>query len=175
VNVQVLDTVAAAPLLTDIRQLVVDAFDGEFSDEDWAHTLGGLHVVASDADSVVSHAAVVPRTIWVGDEPFWTGYVEGVATRADRQREGVGSLVLAEVARVLRSTFELGVLSTGLQDFYERNGWERWHGPTFVRDGGDLVRTGDDDDGIMVLRFGRSESIDRSAPIACERRPGDDW
>ena len=174
-TVQVLDTVAATPLLTDIRQFVVDAFDGEFSDEDWAHTLGGLHVVASDADFVVSHAAVVPRTIWVGDEPFWAGYVEGVATRRDRQREGLGSLVMAEVARVLHATFELGVLSTGLRDFYERNGWERWQGPTFVRDGTDLVRTDDDDDGIMVLRFGRSESIDPRAPIACERRAGDDW
>jgi aminoglycoside 2'-N-acetyltransferase I len=75
----------------------------------------------------------------------------------------------------VRSTFELGVLSTGLWDFYERCGWERWRGPTFVRHGDGIVRTEDDDDGIMVLRFGRSRSADLTAAITCERRAGDDW
>jgi aminoglycoside 2'-N-acetyltransferase I len=111
----------------------------------------------------------------VADASFQAGYVEGVATRRDRQRKGLGSLVMAEVARVVRSTFELGVLSTGQRDFYERCGWERWRGPTYVRDRTQLVRTADDDDGIMVLRFGSSAAIDVTALIACERRPGDDW
>ena len=174
-RVRVVQTAAAAPLLPEIRQLVVDAFEGEFSDADWEHTLGGWHVVASDGDVVVSHAAVVPRTIWVVDNSFQAGYIEGVATRRERQREGLGSLVMAEVARVVRSTFELGVLSTARWAFYERCGWERWQGPTSVRDGSQLIRTDDDDDGIMVLRFGASASIDVTAPISCERRPGDDW
>jgi hypothetical protein len=82
---------------------------------------------------------------------------------------------MTEANRVVRSTFELGALSTGLWDFYERCGWERWRGPTFVRHGDEIVRTADDDDGIMVLRFGRSGSADLTAAIACERRAGDDW
>jgi len=67
------------------------------------------------------------------------------------------------------------VLSTGRHEFYQRLGWERWLGPTFVRRGEALVRTPDEDDGIMVLRFGRSRDTDLTAPIACEAREGDDW
>lgn len=174
-SIRVLDTSTAAPQLTDIRQLVADAFEGEFSDEDWEHTLGGLHAIVSDGETLVAHAAVVPRTIWLGDDPFWAGYVEGVAAKRGRQREGLGSLVMTEVARVVRSTFDVGVLSTGHWGFYERCGWERWRGPTFVRHNDEIVRTEDDDDGVMVLRFGRSRDVDLTAPIACERRAGDDW
>jgi aminoglycoside 2'-N-acetyltransferase I len=174
-DVRVLDTATATPLLTDVRQLVTEAFEGDFSDDDWKHTLGGLHVIASEGSALVAHAAVVPRTIWFGDDPFWAGYVEGVATRRDRQREGLGSRVMTEIGRVVRSTFDAGVLSTGLWGFYERCGWERWRGPSFVRHNDELVRTEDDDDAIMVLRFGRSRSVDLTAPIACERRAGDDW
>jgi aminoglycoside 2'-N-acetyltransferase I len=164
-----------AALLGEIRLLVVDGFDGEFSDEDWDHTYGGWRVVALDAGSAVSHAAVVPRTIRVGDFPFQAGYVEGVATMSARQREGLGSQVMVEASRLVRSRFALGVLSTGRPGFYERLGWERWHGPTFVRDAGQLVRTPDEDDGILVLRFGPSQGIDLTTPISCDVRSGDDW
>ncbi len=69
----------------------------------------------------------------------------------------------------------MGALSTSKQRFYERLGWERWLGPTFVRRGGGVVRTPDEDDGIMVLRFGASREVDRTAAISCEARSGDDW
>ena len=52
--------------------------------------------------------------------------------------------------------FELGALATGRWSFYERLGWERWRGPTFARDGDEVIRTEDDDDAVMVLRFGPS-------------------
>jgi aminoglycoside 2'-N-acetyltransferase I len=173
--VRVLDTESVAPLLVELRQLLTDAFDGDFSDDDWRHTLGGAHVVAFDGDAAVSHAAVVDRRIGVGEREFRAGYVEGVATRPDRQREGLAMAVMAEVSTVLRTRFELGVLSTSRHDFYQRGGWERWQGPTFVRTGGRFVRTEDEDDGIMVLRFGPSQDADLTAPISCDSRPGDDW
>lgn len=152
-----------------------EAFEGEFSDEDWGHTVGGWHVVAAEGTTVVSHAAVVPRVLQVAGHPLRTGYVEGVATLPGRQREGLGSLVLEEGTRLVRRRFELGALSTGRHDFYGRLGWERWQGPTFVRHGDALERTEEEDDGVMVLRFGPSEVIDLTAPISCESRPGDDW
>jgi aminoglycoside 2'-N-acetyltransferase I len=75
----------------------------------------------------------------------------------------------------VRESFELGGLSTAHHHFYERLGWERWQGPTYVRDGDDVIRTEEEDDGVMVLRFGPSATIDLTAPITCEARPGDDW
>jgi aminoglycoside 2'-N-acetyltransferase I len=176
VQIQVVTTdEAPATLLTEVKQVVVDAFNGGFSDDDWQHSLGGWHVIGAEAGAVVSHAAVVARTIDVGDVSIAAGYVEGVATRSDRQRQGLGALVMTEVAGVIRREFALGVLSTSSQGFYESIGWERWQGPTFVRTDGRLVRSEEEDDGIMVLRFGPSEAVDLTDPISCDSRSGDDW
>jgi aminoglycoside 2'-N-acetyltransferase I len=166
---------ASDDLLREIRHLLEEAFDGDFSDDDWEHSLGGWHVVVADGGFAVSHAAVVPRVLDVGGRPFHAGYVEAVATAPGRQREGLGALAMGELARVLQREFELGALSTGLHEFYARLGWERWRGPTFVRAGAEAIRTEDEDDGVMVLRFGPSAGIDVAAPISCEARHGDDW
>jgi aminoglycoside 2'-N-acetyltransferase I len=136
-------------------------------------------VIAFDGELAVAHAAIVPRTIAVDGRPFATGYVEGVATAPEHRDRRLGTRVMVEANDVIRSTYELGVLSTARHSFYERTGWERWRGPTYVRVGADdrsrLLRTEDEDDGVMVLRFGPSADIDLTASITCEQREGDDW
>jgi aminoglycoside 2'-N-acetyltransferase I len=166
---------ASADVLQEIRQLLVQAFEGDFSADDWEHTLGGWHVVVADRSAILSHAAVVPRILEVAHRPLHAGYVEGVATAPLRQRQGLGSLAMAKASTLLRSRFEMGALSTGQHRFYERLGWERWRGPTFVRHGSAAIRTQDEDEGIMVLRCGPSQNIDLTASLSCEHRPGDDW
>jgi aminoglycoside 2'-N-acetyltransferase I len=166
---------ARGDLLSKIRQLLDQAFEGHFSQDDWEHTLGAWHVVIMEAGDPVSHAAVVPRVLEVAGRPFRTGYVEGVATSPNRQREGLASLAMTQVAPIIRERFQIGALSTGHYGLFERLGWEQWRGPTFVRNGRQLIRTEDDDDALMVLRFGPSLSLDLAAPISCEARPGDDW
>ncbi len=160
---------------TEIRTLLLDAFAGDFSDDDWEHALGGRHVVVVENDAVVSHAAVVARGLEVSGRPFFSGYVEAVATSPACQRRGLGGLVMTEAAVVVRREFQLGALSTARHEFYEALGWERWQGPTFVRRDAELIRTEDEDDGVMILRFGPSKNVDLSASLSCEGRPGDDW
>lgn len=166
---------APAGLLKNIRRLLDEAFEGGFSEHDWEHTLGGWHVVVREGGALLAHAAVVPRVIAVAGKPFRGGYVEGVATTPQRHGEGLGSIVMSRVDQILRNRFEIGALSTGLHSFYERLGWERWRGPSFVRRGEELARTEEDDDGIMVLRFGPSLGLDLTEPISCPARNGDDW
>jgi aminoglycoside 2'-N-acetyltransferase I len=168
-------TEASSSRLDEIRRLMDLAFDGDFTDDDWEHTLGGLHVVVVEDDVVVSHAAVVARVLIAGTRPFRTGYVEGVGTAKAKMGQGFGSQAMAKVTEIVRRDYELGALGTGRQSFYQRLGWERWQGPTFVRDGDELLRTEEDDDGIMVLRFGPSEEIDLAARLVCRSRSGDDW
>lgn len=161
----------------DVRTAVRTLLEGSFADfteDDWRHALGGRHVVATDG-SLVAHAALVERTIEVGDRALRAGYVEGVATAADRRGGGAGSAVMRRVAEMIDVDHELGALSTGAHRFYERLGWERWLGPSFVRHGEELVRTPDEDDGIVVLRGGRTGVLDLTLPIVCEGRAGDDW
>ena len=163
------------PALPRIRQLLEVAFDGAFSDDDWRHTLGGWHVVLEEGGQPVAHAAVVPRALEADGRAPRCGYVEGVATAPQRQGEGLGTRAMTELDAVVRTHFEVGALSTDRQAFYERVGWERWRGPTFVRDGGRLRRTAAEDDGILVLRFGPSRDVDLASHIVCEARVGDDW
>ena len=159
-----------------IRVLMEEAFDGDFSDEDWDHALGGWHVlVSSDGGDLVAHAAVVPRRLDVADRPFLSGYVEAVGTAPAAQGTGVGSVAMEAIGELLPRHFELGALATGRWSFYERLGWERWRGPTFARDGVEVIRTEEDDDAVMVLRFGPSAGIDLTAALTCEARAGDDW
>lgn len=161
--------------LVRLRALLDDAFDHEFSDEDWTHALGGWHAVVTVEGRLVSHAAVVSRAIEVEEQVVTCGYVEAVATEPEAQGVGYGSHVMKAVMKVIRREFDMGVLSTARHEFYERLGWERWQGPAYVIQNGHRMRTADEDDGIMVLRFGSSRDIPVGAPIACSSRPGDDW
>ncbi len=175
-DVEVLATSdVSAPVLERVRRMCDLAWGGDFSDDDWDHTLGGTHVIVRDAGTVVAHAAVVARTMWFDDRQLEVGYVEGVVTDPDRRRRGFGRAAMQGAADVIRSTYPVGLLATGVHGFYERLGWERWRGPTFVRTPTGLVRTLDEDDGIMVLRFGPSADLDVTASLTCEERAGDDW
>jgi aminoglycoside 2'-N-acetyltransferase I len=167
--------------LAEIRALMLAAFTGGFTDDDWDHALGGWHVVArddignTDEAAVVAHAAVVERTLGVGERLVRTGYVEGVATAPGRHGGGLGSAVMQRINQLVRADYEFGALATGRHSFYERLGWERWRGPTLVRRGDDLVRTPDDDDAVMVLRFGPTADVDLTQPLSCDSRSGDVW
>jgi aminoglycoside 2'-N-acetyltransferase I len=163
--------------LQAVRRLLDEAFPGGFTADDWHHTLGGLHVLALEAGEVVAHAAVVDRTLTAGGRQLRTGYVEGVASRRDRRRQGLATLVLRDADRVILERHQLGALSdgTGVPGFYERLGWERWRGPTFVATPGGPVRTADDDDGVMVLRTPASGDLDLTVPLVCDWRDGDPW
>jgi aminoglycoside 2'-N-acetyltransferase I len=161
--------------VAEIRRLLDRAFVGGFTDEDWEHALGGHHVLVIVGGDVVAHAAVVSRDIEVAGRHLHAGYVEAVATDPAGQRGGLGTQAIAEATRVVMAGYEFGALSTGVHLLYERLGWERWEGPTYVRRGAQPERTVDDDDAVMVLRFGPSDAIDLTAPISCEGRSGDDW
>lgn len=166
---------APAGVLAEARLLCDRAFDGDFSDADWNHALGGWHAIVTVDGDIVAHGAVVTRQLLVGDRPIRTGYVEAVATDPDRQRTGHGTAVMRELGAIIEVAYDLGALATSSHRFYERLGWERWRGPTYVDDGQHRIRTQDEDNGIMVLRFGPSLGVDRTDAIACEARPGDDW
>jgi len=162
-----------------VRALMGEAFGSDpeerFTDEDWAHALGGTHVVARLGDEIVGHASVVPRTLFVGPDVWATGYVEAVAVRPDQQGRGIGTRLMDEVEDLVRRGYELGALGTGRIAFYTRLGWQVWLGPTHVVRAERWERSPDEDGYVLVLRHGPSADLPLHGPIACEERPGDDW
>ncbi len=162
-----------------IRALLWAAFPpGEegFTEHDWEHSLGGLHVLLETADRrIIAHAAVVDRQLHVGGRPLRTGYVEAVATDPRLQGRGYGSAVMREIGRAILDEYALGALGTGRHRFYERLCWQAWRGPSFVRLPEGPRRTPDEDGDILVLITPRTPPIDLTDPISCEWRPGDVW
>ena len=162
-----------------IRAILWAAFDddeeGRFTEEDWDHALGGVHVVAESDGRIVAHGSVVPREIHIGGRPLAAGYVEAVATDPGLQRTGLGTGVMREAGAIIREDYELGVLGTGEHAFYERLGWRTWRGPSSVRTPGGDRPTPDEDGYIMVLATPSTPPLDPDAPISCDWRPGDVW
>jgi aminoglycoside 2'-N-acetyltransferase I len=159
--------------LPELRELLDEAFGGDFSDEDLTHSRGGTHLRMRHDGLLVAHAAVVPRRLRVGEAILRCGYVEAVAVRPSHQGLGLGRAVMQAAGEVLHRGFHVGALSTGSPAFYEGLGWRRWQGPTYVVDDGEWRRTPAEDDGVMVLEI--AVVLDLTAPIAVERRPGDSW
>jgi aminoglycoside 2'-N-acetyltransferase I len=160
-----------------IRALLDEAFGGQFGDDDWENTLGGLHTLLMDRDQVVGHVAVVQRRLLHGDRSIRTGYVEGLAVRSDRRRQGLAGAAMAEAERVIVAAYDLGALSDGtnIAGFYQRRGWRTWRGPTWVIGPTGPRRTEEDDGGVLVFPTPSSPDLDLSGEIACDWRPGDVW
>src|SRR5918992_1899557 len=53
--------------------------DDAFTDDDFAHAFGGVHLVVEEDGGIVSHASVVERRLHTGGHPLATGYVEAGA------------------------------------------------------------------------------------------------
>jgi aminoglycoside 2'-N-acetyltransferase I len=163
--------------LTELRTLLQLAFDGDFSDDDWDHTLGGRHFLGTRDGMMVAHASVVPRELRVGERAVRAGYVEGVAVAREHRRRGYGHSVMAQLGAFLMRRFELGALSAAEynQSFYRRLGWRSWRGPTAVIVDGAVQPTPEDDGGVMVLETPTTGQLDLDATLACDWRAGDVW
>ena len=159
-----------------LMDLFVAAWPAEaFTADDLDHAIGGVHWVAEVDGLLVGHASVVERLLEADGRPMRTGYLEAVATLPAWRGRGIATRLLGAADEHIRAGFELGALSTGAHGLYERLGWERWRGPTFVRTADGQVRTQDEDDGIMILRTPRTPRLTLTEALSCEWRAGDAW
>jgi len=102
-----------------------------------------------------------------------TAYIEAVATEKIYRSRGFATSVMERVAEEIQD-FELAALSPFSVAYYERLGWELWHGPLFIRRGEELMRTPRDGD-VMILRLPRTPILDLNTPLSAEWRAGDLW
>jgi aminoglycoside 2'-N-acetyltransferase I len=161
--------------LVAARALLERVFDGDMSEHDWEHSLGGVHVLVWEGSELVGHGAVIQRRLVHAGRALRTGYVEGVGVRADRRGRGHGAAIMNELERIIRAAYELGAL--GATDealrFYGGRGWQRWRGPTSALTPGGVVRTEDDDEAVHVLPV--TARIDLTGELTCDWREGNVW
>jgi aminoglycoside 2'-N-acetyltransferase I len=158
-----------------MRGMFAAAWDRGFSEEDWNHTFGGLHVLRSVDGELVAHGAVAERTLWLDGAPLRVGYLEAVATWPAHQGRGHGSAVVLELDEIVRRDHQLGGLSTGRPSFYERLGWRRWRGSLAVRTEAGDVPTPEESGAIFVLPTPAIPDPNLDATLACDWRTGDVW
>lgn len=164
-----------AATLDAARALLNEVFDGELTDDDWDHSLGGIHALVWEDGELIGHASVVQRRLLHGGRALRTGYVEGVGVRADRRRQGHGSAMMAALERVVRSGYDLGALGSTEEamDLYGGRGWQLWQGPTSALTPNGIVRTTDEDGCIHVLPV--TVPLDLAGELTCDWRDGDVW
>ena len=155
--------------------LLIDAFGGDFSEDDWEHTLGGMHALICDHGALIAHAAVVLRRLMYRGAPLRTGYIEGVAVREDWRERGLGTALMDGAEQVIRGAYQLGALSPSepARRLYLNRGWIPWKGPTSVLSPAGPTRTPDDDGTVFVLPV--DVKLDPTADLACDWRSGDVW
>ncbi len=160
-----------------LTELCEAAFN-ESWDGYWESIGPGIHMIVQEPDGgAVAHAALVDRPLYLESATLRGGYVEAVAVWPHLQGTGLGTLVMTEIDRLIDDSYELGALSTGRHAFYERLGWIRWRGPTWIRHpDGRRERSADEDDGIMVrLTPSTPGGVSPGQTIAVDWRPGDVW
>lgn len=161
--------------LQNARRMLIDAYAGEFTEQDWEHTLGGMHAIVVHRGVLVAHAAVVQRRLLYGDAALRCGYVEGVAVKEDWRGKGLGSAVLDAAEQVIRGAYQLGALSASGAGarMYRPRGWLAWRGLTSALSPEGMVRTLADDGCVFVLPV--TVEVDPEAPLVCDWREGDVW
>lgn len=166
-------------LLRECRSLLDLVFEGDLTEADWEHALGGMHSIITDRNVVIGHASVVERRLLHKGVAWRAGYVEAVGVHPRWQRRGVGKSLMAPLQQVIANSYDLGALSASdaAHRLYDSLGWQRWLGPTSVMTPGGIIATPDEDDGIYVYPSSSAflECVDRTAPLCCDWRDGDVW
>jgi aminoglycoside 2'-N-acetyltransferase I len=157
-----------------IRRLMDAAF-GDVSDDTFDNVLGGMHALVLEDGELIGHGSVVQRRLLHVGRALRTGYIEGVAVRADRRRQGHGALLMAALERVVRSAYQLGALGASPDGsrLYASRGWQLWRGPSSAMTPDGIRRTADTDGIIYVLPV--SVPVDVSGQLTCDWRPGALW
>ncbi|MFE5944038.1 GNAT family N-acetyltransferase [Streptomyces sp. NPDC056480] len=164
-----------ADRLRSVRALLDAAFDGDFSDDDWDHALGGVHAWIEDEDGIAAHGAVVMRRALHRGRSHRVGYVEGVAVRAGLRRRGLAGAVMAELERVIDGAYVFGAL--GASDagaaLYRGRGWQVWEGRIEAVGPEGIVHLAEEE-GYVYLRPAAGRALpDPAAALLFDWRDGD--
>ncbi|MEV7024232.1 GNAT family N-acetyltransferase [Kitasatospora sp. NPDC093558] len=165
-----------ASALGEARALLFEVFGADLTEADWEHALGGVHALLREDGVLIGHAAVVPRVFRHDGRQLRTGYVEGVAVRADRQGRGHGSVLMGSIAGLVQGAYELGALSSSdaAVEFYRNRGWQQWRGPlAAMTPHGEERPTPDEEGGVFVLPA--TAPLDLTGLLTCDWRSGDLW
>ncbi|MER5210681.1 GNAT family N-acetyltransferase [Streptomyces sp. NPDC002838] len=160
--------------LQAVRALLDTAFDGDFTDEDFDHGLGGMHALLHDGHGLAAHGSVVMRRVRHRGRWLRVGYVEAVAVRPDARRTGLAGRAMAELERIVERAYDLGALSASDEGarLYAARGWQLWPGRVCAL-GPDGVVHLPEEEGSTYVRPALSGPLDPAYELVFDWRDGD--
>lgn len=160
--------------LRELRSMLEETFGSRYDDVTWEHCLGGRHYLLRYQGRLVSHVSLVPRLFEQGDRSINGVYGESMATIPQLQGKGIGTIPAAVATADIRLNYELGAFSASKYHFYERLGWRKWAGQTFV-----LTKSGRrpaaPDRGAVMALLPEGTTIDPYLDLTTDWRAGDIW
>lgn len=134
-----------------LYDLLIEGFEGDFSHDDFAHTLGGMHVMAFDQQKLVGHVAIIQRHMALDNTPISVGYVEAMVVEQSYRRQGIGRQLMLQTNKIIASCYQLGLLSASDdgQKLYHSVGWQIWKGKLFELKQGSYIRSIEEEGGVM--------------------------
>jgi aminoglycoside 2'-N-acetyltransferase I len=174
VRIQVTQDAVAPDKSAEISALLDLAYEGDFSAEDWDHSLGGSRFLGYLDSELIAHGVIVTRRIWLNEIEYQVGYLEAIAVLPKYQRHGYGSKLLTRLTEYAKANYSVSMLSTDEKEFYRRFGWLDFSGESYVLTNGELVRSADEDAGLMWLPGANSDLVELTKAV-CEARSGDAW
>jgi aminoglycoside 2'-N-acetyltransferase I len=160
--------------LRAVRALLDTAFDGDFTDEDFDHGLGGMHALLHDEHGLAAHGSVVMRRVRHRGRWLRVGYVEAVAVRPDARRTGLAGRVMAELERIVERAYDLGALSASDEGarLYAARGWQLWSGRVCALGPDGIVHLPEEEDSTYV-RPALAGPLDPAYELVFDWRDGD--
>ncbi|NCX77013.1 MAG: GNAT family N-acetyltransferase, partial [Actinobacteria bacterium] len=102
----------------------------------------------------MAHGAVTYRPIQFDGIEESTGYVEAIAVDPDYWRKGIGTALMKEITSICLKSYQISMLSTGEKEFYRRLGWIDFVGESYIDLGNEVIRSEEEDEGLMYLPSG---------------------
>ena len=160
--------------LSELRHLLEQTFGPRYDEVAWQHCLGGTHFLLRYNGELVSHVSLVPRLFEQAGRRLNGVYGESMVTIPNLQGKGIGTIIAAMATADILLHYELGAFAASKYHFYERLGWRKWAGPTYVADESGRRPAAPDRGAVMAL-IPPGGGIDLSGDLTTDWRPGDIW
>lgn len=160
--------------LQELRHMLEQTFGERYDDAAWGHCLGGNHFFLRYGGRLVSHVSLVPRLFEQGGQQLRGVYGESMATVPELQGKGIGSIVAAMATADVLLHYEIGAFAASKYHFYERLGWRKWSGPTFVMTSAGREPAAPGRGAVMAL-LPVGSKVDPNGDLTTDWRNGDIW
>lgn len=109
--IETLKTDINKELSEKIKSMLHRAYEGDFSEEDWERTLGGVRYLGWIGDELIANGPICSRTIWLNYIETHVGFIEAIAVEPKFWSKSYGTQLIQLISKDTLSAFTVFMLS----------------------------------------------------------------